>query len=89
MVPAEAGRQLQAKRWGVVPSWAEDEKIGGKTTNARAGTIAQKPAFSAAFKRRRCLIPVSGFYEWQVAEGGGQPWFFQLKDGRIAALAGL
>src|SRR3954471_15982045 len=52
-------------RWGLVPSWADDLKIGNRLLNARADTVADKPAFRAAFKRRRCLIPADGFYEWQ------------------------
>src|SRR3954463_7969789 len=78
------------RRWGLVPFWADDLKIGSRLLNARADTIAEKPAFRAAFKRRRCLIPADGFYEWQTlaAEGPGkkkppkQPYHFHLKDRR-------
>lgn len=83
------GKRLEAMRWGLVPAWVKDEKIGWKTISARAETVAQKPAFSAAFRYRRCLIPVSGFYEWQAAEGGKRPWFLRLRSDRIEALARL
>src|SRR5258707_474661 len=60
------GRELAPMRWGLIPSWAKDAKIGSSLINARADTVATKPSFRTAFKKRRCLIPVDGFYEWQA-----------------------
>ena len=66
-----AGRVGQLVRWGLIPSWAEDPSIGNKLNNARGETVAEKPAFRSSFAKHRCLIPASGFYEWQpVAEAG-------------------
>jgi putative SOS response-associated peptidase YedK len=77
------------RRWGLIPNWAKDMKIGYKMINARAESVADKPAFRAAFKRRRCLIPASGFYEWGRAETGKQPYFVRLGNGDVLAFAGL
>ena len=60
-------REISFFRWGLIPSWAKDIKIGSRMINARSETVAEKPSFRAAFKRRRCLIPADGFYEWQKA----------------------
>ena len=76
-------------RWGLIPSWAKDDSIGAKMINARGETVAEKPAFRAAFARRRCLIPADGFYEWKSEEGGKQPYRITLEDGRPFAFAGL
>jgi putative SOS response-associated peptidase YedK len=75
-------------RWGLVPSWAKDVKIGYKMINARAETVADKPAYRAAFKRHRCLIPATGFYEWQQTDGK-QPYNVRMSNGVPFALAGL
>jgi putative SOS response-associated peptidase YedK len=64
-----AGRRVDPMRWGLIPSWASDVSIGSRLINARAETIAEKPAFRSAFKSRRCLVPVSGFYEWKAIPG--------------------
>lgn len=84
-------RRLQALRWGLVPSWAEDVRIGSRLINARVETVAEKPAFRRAFARRRCLLPADGYYEWTTPEGGGrkQPWFLAPRDGGMLALAGI
>ena len=75
--PKTGERALDPIRWGLVPHWAGDPKIGASLTNARAETIVQKPAFRDAFARRRCLVPVDGFYEWhRPAEGTKQPYAF-------------
>jgi putative SOS response-associated peptidase YedK len=89
--PSEKGRELVDLRWGLIPSWADDPKIGFRLINARADTAATKPSFRAAFKARRCLIPSSGFYEWQKREGTKlkQPFHIGLKDDRLFAFAGL
>lgn len=83
------GRQLALLRWGLIPSWAKDPSIGARMINARAETVAEKPAFRSAFVRRRCLVPADGFYEWKRTAGGKQPFFFQMRDGRPLAFAGL
>lgn len=77
-------------RWGLVPSWADDPAVGARMINARAETLAEKPAFREAFRRRRCLIPADGFYEWRAAAGGRrQPWRIARPDGGPFAFAGL
>lgn len=76
-------------RWGLVPHWAKDPSIGNRMINARAETAHEKPAFRSAFRNRRCLIPTSGFYEWQKQEGHKQPYFVRMRKGRVFALAGL
>ena len=75
-------------RWGLVPAWARDSKIGYKMINARSETAAEKPAFRSAFKQRRCLVPASGFYEWQTIDGVKQPIEFAASEGALG-LAGL
>jgi putative SOS response-associated peptidase YedK len=82
-------RQIQLMRWGLIPSWAKDPAIGNKLINARAETVSEKPSFRAAFKRRRCLIPADGFYEWQKLDRGKQPYFFHLNNHKLFAFAGL
>jgi putative SOS response-associated peptidase YedK len=81
--------KLDAFRWGLVPFWAKDLKIGYSMINARADTVAEKPAFKNAFKQRRCLIPVDGFYEWKKIGADKQPYRIVLKDERIFSMAGL
>ena len=70
VVEEDEKRKLEMFRWGLIPSWAKDPAIGNKMINARAETVAEKPSFRSAFKRRRCLIVADGFYEWQKADGG-------------------
>ena len=83
-------RKLAQVRWGLIPFWAKDEKIGYKLINARAEGIAEKPSFREAYKRgRRCLIAADGFYEWQKDTKPKQPWRITLKDGGPFAFAGL
>jgi putative SOS response-associated peptidase YedK len=82
-------RALRVVRWGLVPSWAKDPKVGARFINARRETVADKPAFRAAYARRRCLVPADGYYEWQVADGRKQPWFLSSRDGAPLAMAGL
>ncbi len=83
------GCELALVRWGLIPSWAKDAKIGYKLINARAETVATAPSFRSAFKARRCLIPADGFYEWQKVGGGKQPTLIQRKEGDLFAFAGL
>lgn len=82
-------RQFQMLRWGLIPSWAKDLTIGAKLINARAETVAEKPAFRSAFRHRRCLVIADGFYEWQLQKGKKQPFYFRLQDGQPFAFAGL
>ena len=76
-------------RWGLIPSWAKDPKIGNQCINAKAETVAEKPSFRSAFKKRRCLIAATGFYEWQVQSHAKQPMWIGLKSQRPFAFAGL
>jgi putative SOS response-associated peptidase YedK len=76
-------------RWGLVPFWAKDIKVGFSNINAKAEGIESKPAFREAFQRRRCLVPVDNFYEWKKTETGKQPYTIALADRRLMALAGL
>lgn len=85
----EGKRVLHLLRWGLVPHWAKDPSIGAKLNNARGESVAEKPSFRDAFKRRRCLIPASGFYEWKTEGKTKQPHFISLKSGEPMALAGL
>lgn len=87
----EDGRELSFLRWGLVPSWAKDPSVGNRLINARAETVAEKPAFRTAFKHRRCLIIADGFYEWQASGHGRQkqPFYFRMQDSRPFAFAGL
>ncbi len=97
--PRAGERELAPMKWGLVPFWAKDVGIGSKMINARAEGIEAKPAFRAAFKSRRCVVPVSGFYEWKKtgeapakARGGKpvkQPYYIFPAEGKILALAGL
>jgi len=82
-------REFTYLTWGLIPSWAKDPKIGSRMINARSETVAEKPSFRAAFKRRRCLIPATGFYEWQKIGSGKQPMFIHATDGNPFGLAGL
>src|SRR5262249_47085174 len=83
-------REMAILRWGLIPYWAKDENIGFKTINARAETVATASAFREAFKRRRCLVPANGFYEWKKLPGGRkQPYLIQMRDGSPFSFAGL
>ncbi len=82
-------RQLALMRWGLVPSWADDPRIGNRMINARAETLSQKPSFSRPLRSQRCLVPASGFYEWAKADGRKVPYFIRRKDGELFAFAGL
>ena len=82
-------RKLELFQWGLIPSWAKDPKIGNRMINARAETLAEKPSFRAALKRRRCLILADGFYEWKREGKSKTPMYIQLKDGGLFAFAGL
>src|SRR5690606_24437829 len=83
------GRSLTQLRWGLVPSWASDPKIGYKMINARSETARQKPSFREAWRSRRCLIPADGFYEWMQDGDKKRPQFIRLRSGEPFAFAGL
>ncbi len=89
VIPNQTPLTLELFQWGLIPSWAKDPKIGNQLINARSETVAEKPAFRTAFKKRRCLIVADGFYEWQRDGARKMPQFFQVKDGRPFAFAGL
>ena len=75
--------------WGLVPAWAEEPKVGGQMINARAESAATKPVFREAFRRRRCLVPADGFYEWKKLTSGKQPYCIRGRDHQPFAFAGL
>jgi len=85
----EKGRIADLYRWGLIPGWAKDPAIGNKLANARAETVAEKPSFRSAFKRWRCLIPASGFYEWKAVAGRKQPYYVRPVGADLFAFAGL
>ncbi len=82
-------REIAMLRWGLIPSWAKDPAIGNRMINARAEGIAEKPSFRAALRQRRCLVPASGFYEWQRAGSRKQPYCIGRADGKPFSMAGL
>ena len=87
--PETKQRSLDHLRWGLVPYWAKDEKIGFKTINARAETVDTAQSFRSAFRKRRCLIPADGFYEWKKVIGGKIPYSIEMKDDSPFVFAGL
>ena len=82
-------RQFALVRWGLLPPWVKDPKNFSLLINARGESLTDKPAFSAAVKRRRCLVPADGFYEWKASKAGKQPYFVRAKSGGPIAFAGL
>ena len=85
----EDAPELAMLRWGLVPFWAKDPSIGNRMINARSETVAEKPSFRNAYKKRRCLILANGFYEWRKEGDGKTPYFISLADGSPFAFAGL
>jgi putative SOS response-associated peptidase YedK len=91
----ESPRQFAIVRWGLIPSWSKDAKLAGSLINARSETIAEKPSFRTAFKKRRCLVIADGYYEWPKTPAGGkssakkQPYYITMQDERPFAFAGL
>ena len=83
------GRHVSMLYWGLVPFWAKEKSIGQRMINARGETLAEKPSFRNAFKKRRCIVPASGFYEWKKEDDIKRPYFISRKDGKPIALAGL
>jgi len=80
-------RQIRTARWGLIPSWAKDRKIGSRLINARAETITEKPSFKAAASRRRCIVPANGYFEWERRDGAKVPHY--LHGGGVLGMAGL
>ena len=89
LVVLDGPRRLDVMRWGLIPAWAKDARIGARTINARAETVADKPAFRSAFRARRCLVPADGFYEWTGPRSKRQPHYIHRADGHPLAFAGL
>jgi putative SOS response-associated peptidase YedK len=91
VVEASGARRLGTMRWGLIPTWADDPRVGSRMINARAETLATKPAFRRLLARRRCLVPADGFYEWRPAPPGGkkQPVHLRPRGGGLLAFAGL
>lgn len=83
------GNEARRQRWGLQPPWDRGDGGAPQLINARGETVLAKPAFRDAFRRRRCLVPIDGFYEWQKRDDGSQPFHFRAKDHRLLALAGL
>lgn len=95
---ADAVRQLRSARWGLIPSWAKDTKIGSRMINARSETITEKPSFKKAASKRRCIVPADGYYEWEKRDGAKVPYFLHTDEwdpsegstaAGILAMAGL
>ena len=91
VVPNDGLNRLDHYVWGLIPSWSKDPSIGNRMINARSETVAEKPSFRSAFRRRRCLIPADGFYEWQKNPGEKRktPMYIRLKSGKPFFFAGL
>jgi putative SOS response-associated peptidase YedK len=89
IVQLEGSRHFKKRHWGLVPFWAKDTSIGSRMINARVETLSSKPAFKAALKHRRCLIPANGFFEWSGKAGSKQPYFICSSSGEPLAFAGL
>lgn len=89
VIISEGEKRLVQVRWGLIPAWADDPKIGNRLINARAETLVEKPSFKNAFRKRRCLIVADGFYEWQKSGTAKKPIYIRLKSGRPFGFAGL
>lgn len=89
IITNDAPQELTLVKWGLVPHWSKDPAIGNKMINARSETAAEKPSFRASFKYRRCLIPATGFYEWQKTDNGKIPQYIYLQDEPVFSFAGL
>ena len=86
---ADGRREMALASWGLVPVWAKEKAIGNKLINARAETLAEKPSFRDAYRKRRCVLPADGYFEWKREGAVKQPYAFRARDGRPLALAGL
>jgi putative SOS response-associated peptidase YedK len=85
----ESGHELTMARWGLIPGWSNESRIKYSTINARIESVAEKPTYRTSFKRRRCLIPADGFYEWKQIAGNKVPHHIRMRDGKVFAFAGL
>ena len=85
----EQGRVADKYKWGLIPGWAKDPSIGNKLANARGETVAEKPSFRGAFKRWRCLVPASGFYEWKIVAGKKYPYYIRPAGDELFDFAGI
>lgn len=83
------GRALAMLKWGLIPWWAKDATIGARLVNARAETLASKPAFRDAYRHRHCVVPADAFYEWKPVEGRKQPYCIRMRDESLFGMAGL
>ena len=89
VIMSENGRHFRLMRWGLWPAWVKDPRIFTLLINARAETVKEKPAFKNAIRRRRCLIPADGYYEWNSSAGSKRPYFIHRRDGRPVGFAGI
>jgi len=87
--PERVARELVHLRWGLIPSWMKEAPTAATMINARVETISEKPSFRTAYRRRRCLVPATGFYEWKGEKAPKQPYYIYLKDTRVFAFAGI
>lgn len=85
----EEGNVIELMKWGLVPPWSKDGKMSFSTINARAEGLEDKPTYRVPFRRKRCIIPADGFYEWKKTDGSKQPYYFELTDHELLAFAGL
>jgi putative SOS response-associated peptidase YedK len=89
VITKNSPKKIQPMKWGLIPSWAKDPRIGYKMINARAESIKEKPSFKNSFRNRRCLVPATGFYEWKKDGDTKTPYYFKAKDDSIFSFAGL
>lgn len=89
VIPLDDPRKMHFSKWGLIPHWAKDPKIGYKLINARSETLKEKPAFRGSLQKGRCLVPADGFYEWGIVNGRKIPYRIELKDRKPFSMAGL
>jgi len=89
ILPEGGEGRLSLMRWGLIPAWAKDPAIGRRLINARAETLTEKPSFRSLVRRKRCLVPATGFYEWNISGRGRIPYYIRMKDDCLCAFAGL
>ena len=89
VIAGQQGHEIHAMHWGLIPTWAKDPTLSNRLINARAETVHEKPSFKPSLKKRRCLVPADGFYEWQASDNGKIPQYIRLHTGGLFAFAGL
>lgn len=89
MMPVITESGIEMMRWGLIPTWAKDERMGYRLFNARSESVFEKPIWKSIITKQRCLVPANGFYEWQKTEDGKQPFYIQLKNQKLFMLAGV